>query len=249
MRFPPLLVAIACALPPALSAQQGAPAAVKRSTSPGFSPARLARIDSLVNRLVAGRKIPGAVVLLVRDGRVAYQKAFGYRSTATKAPQRVDDIFRMASQTKAITSLAAMMLWEEGKFALDDPVAKYLPQFAKQRVLTKFNAADSTYESKPASAPMTVRQLFTHTSGLDYADIGSEEFRALYAKAGVSALGREGEVLGDKMAALGPLPLLHEPGERFTYSLGVDLLGRLVEVWSGMPLDRFFRTRIYSQPL
>ena len=246
MRFPLLLVAIACALPPSLAAQQGTPTAVKRSSPAGFSPARLARIDSLVHRLVAGRKIPGAVVLLVRDGRVAYQKAFGYRNTATKAPQRVDDIFRMASQTKAITSLAAMMLWEEGKFALDDPVAKYLPQFAKQRVLTKFNAADSTYESKPASAPMTVRQLFTHTSGLDYADIGSEEFRALYARAGVSALGREGEVLGDKMAALGPLPLLHEPGERFTYSLGVDLLGRLVEVWSGMPLDRFFRTRIFE---
>lgn len=246
MRIPSVLVGLACAAPLLLSAQEGGAAIGRRPAPAGFHPARLDRIDSLVNRLVAERKIPGAVVLLVRDGRVAYQKAFGYRNTATKAPLRTDDIFRIASQTKAITSLAAMMLWEEGKFALDDPVARFLPQFENQRILTKFNAADSTYESKPVGSPMTVRQLFTHTSGLDYADIGSEEFRAIYAKAGLSALGHEGEVLGDRMAALGALPLRHEPGERFTYSLGVDLLGRLVEVWSGMPLDRFFRTRIFE---
>ena len=239
-------VALACALPLSLAAQARQAPPATHTPAAGFSPARLARVDSLVNRLVAKRKIPGAVVMLVRDGRVAYHKTFGYRDLKTRAPQRTDDIFRMASQTKAITSLAAMMLWEEGKFALDDPVAKYLPAFERQRVLTKFNAADSTYEAKPASRRMTVRQLFTHTSGLDYADIGSDEFRALYAKAGISALGREGDVLGDRMTALGALPLLHEPGERFTYGLGVDLLGRLVEVWSGMPLDRFFRTRIFE---
>jgi CubicO group peptidase (beta-lactamase class C family) len=182
----------------------------------------------------------------VRDGKVEYHKAYGYRDIGTKAPMRTDDVFRIASQTKAITSLAAMILWEEGKFSLDDPVAKYLPEFEKQTVLVKFNPADSTYTSKPAKRSSTIRQLFTHTSGLDYADIGSDEFKAIYAKAGLTGLGREGELLADKVKVLGRLPLAFEPGERFNYGLSVDVLGRLVEVWSGMPLDRFLRTRIFE---
>lgn len=237
--------ALACALPLSLAAQDVAPSPLPPGGAP-FSAPRLARIDSMVNRLIAEQRIPGAVVMLVKDGRVAYHKAFGYRDAATRAPQRPDDIFRIASQTKAVTSLAAMMLWEEGRFALDDPVGMYLPEFREQSVLTRFNPADSSYEARPTRRRITVRQLLTHTSGLDYADIGSEEFRAIYAKAGVSALGTEGDVLGDKVRILGRLPLRHEPGERFTYGLGIDVLGRLVEIWSGMPLDRFFRMRIFE---
>ncbi len=211
-----------------------------------FDPVRLARIDSMVERLVATEKIPGAVVMLMHNGTVAYHKAFGYRDVSTKAPLVRDDIFRMASQTKAVTSLAAMMLWEEGRFQLDDPVALYLPEFRQARVMTKFNAADSTFESRPATRRMTIRQLFTHTSGLDYPGIGSEEFRAIYAKAGVpSGIGTDDALLADKVKVLATLPLKHEPGERFTYGLSVDVLGRLVEVLSGMPLDEFFRTRIF----
>jgi CubicO group peptidase (beta-lactamase class C family) len=237
---------LAAALPPALLAQPAAPASVATNAAPSFAPLRLARVDSLINRLIADRRIPGAVVMLVRDGRVEYHKAYGFRDIGTKSPMRRDDIFRIASQTKAITSLAAMMLWEEGRFALDDPIAKYLPEFEKQRVLTKFNPADSSYEAKPAQRRTTVRQLFTHTSGLDYADIGSDEFQAIYNKAGLSALGREGDVLAEKVRILATLPLKAEPGEKFIYSLSVDVLGRLIEVWSGMPLDRFFRTRIFE---
>ncbi len=236
----------ATVLPLALSAQPAAPTSVASGGARSFAPLRLARIDSLVNRLIADRRIPGAVVMLVRDGRVEYHTAYGYRDLGTKAPMRRDDIFRIASQTKAITSLAAMMLWEEGRFALDDPIAKYLPEFETQRVLTKFNPADSSYEAKPSLRRTTVRQLFTHTSGLDYADIGSDEFRAIYNKAGLTALGLEGDVLADKVRILATLPLKFEPGERFNYSLSVDVLGRLIEVWSGMPLDRFFRTRIFE---
>ncbi len=184
--------------------------------------------------------------MIVKDGRVVYHKAFGVRDLDSSAQQRTDDIFRIFSQTKAVTSLAAMMLWEEGKFSLDDPVGSYIPEFKEHRVLTKFNAADSTYEAKSTPRRITIRQLFTHTSGIDYASIGGEELRAIYAKAGVSALGREGDLLGDKMRALGKLPLAHEPGDRFTYSLSVDLLGYLVELWSGMALDRFFQTRIFE---
>jgi CubicO group peptidase (beta-lactamase class C family) len=203
-------------------------------------------VDSLITRLIAERRIPGAVVMLVRDGKVEVHTAYGVRDLTTKAPMRRDDIFRIASQTKAITSLAAMMLWEEGRFSLGDPIAKYLPEFETQRVLTKFNPADSTFESRPTQRRTTVRQLLTHTSGLDYADIGSDEFTAIYAKARLTALGTEGDVLADKVRILATLPLKAEPGERFIYSLSIDVLGRLVEVWSGMPLDQFFRTRIFE---
>lgn len=245
MRTASRALAVLAAVPLLLGAQPARPS-MPRAAASGFNDVRLARIDSLVTRLIANKRIPGAVVMLVQDGAVVYNKAFGYRDIETKAPLQRDDIFRIASQTKAITSLAAMMLWEEGKFALDDPISKYIPEFDKQQVLTKFNPADSSYESKPTQRRTTIRQLFTHTSGLDYADIGSEEFRAIYAKAGVTSMGREGEVLADKVRILARLPLRYEPGERFNYSLSVDVLGRLVEVLSGMPLNEFFRTRIFE---
>lgn len=255
MRFRLLSLWLVAAAPVGIRAQPPRPTSTPAITqsargasdpAAAMDPSRLARIDSWLQSLVARRKIPGAVALIVHDGRVEYFKAFGVRDVSTGAPLRNDDIFRIASQTKAITSLAAMMLWEEGKFALDDPVARYLPEFAHQTVLTKFNARDSSYESKPAAHATTIRELFTHTSGLDYAAIGSDEFKAIYAKAGVTPLGREGETLAQRVGTLAKLPLAQEPGAHFRYSLSVDVLGRLVEVLSGQPLDVFFRTRIFE---
>ena len=242
MRLLRLLILSALLCPALIRGQS--PAGISSTAAAGFTPDRLARIDSWLQQLIAEKRIPGAVVMIVRDGGVAYYKAFGVRDMGTRVPQQRDDIFRIASQTKAITSTAVMMLWEEGRFGLDDPIGNYIPAFKDQSILTKFNAADSTYESKPAKRRITIRQLLTHTSGLDYADIGSDEFKAIYAKAGISAIGREGEELAPAIDRLGRLPLKHEPGERFTYGLSVDVLGRLIEVVSGMPLDRFFRTRI-----
>lgn len=244
MRLLHFLVAAGVCCPPRVFAQD-APV-VSAAATAGFIPERLARIDTWVQQQVDNRKIPGAVVMIVHDGGVAYYKAFGVRDLETKVPQRRDDIFRIASQTKAITSTAVMMLWEEGRFGLDDPIGKYIPAFKDQAILTKFNPADSSYESKPTQRHITIRQLLTHTSGLDYAGIGSDEFKAIYAKAGIYPIGAEGEVLATSIDKLGRLPLKNEPGERFTYSLSVDVLGRLVEVVSGMPLDRFFATRIFS---
>ena len=242
MRLAPLLLTASLVCPTLLTGQTSPD--VSPTAAGAFIPARLARIDSWVQQQIEERKIPGAVVMIVRDGRIAYHRAFGVRDMATGAPQRRDDIFRIASQTKAITSTAVMMLWEEGRFSLDDPIGKFLPAFKEQTVLSKFSPADSSYESRPTRRHITIRQLLTHTSGLDYAGIGSEEFKAIYSKAGISALGTPGELLATSIDALGTLPLKHEPGERFTYGLSVDVLGRLVEVVSGMPLDRFFRTRI-----
>ena len=232
-----------------LSAQvptASSPPAATATGAGAFIPARLARIDTWMNALIAQKKVPGAVVMLVKDGRVVMHKAYGMRELGGTAPMRTDDIFRMASQTKAVASLAVMMLWEEGRFQLDDPIERYLPAFKDQKILVKFNAADSSYETRPAKRKTTIRQLLTHTGGLDYADIGSDDFKGIYGKAGITALGREGDVLGERIDVLGKLPLRQEPGERFVYSLSIDVLGRLVEVLSGMPLDQFFRTRIFE---
>lgn len=249
MRLLSAALALATLGPIVANAQESSPRVSSGTagvSAAAFVPDRLSRVDAWLERLIAERQVPGAVVMLVKDGRVAYHKAFGVRELGKRELLRTDDIFRIASQTKAITSLAVMMLWEEGRFQLDDPVGRYLPAFKEHTVLTKFHPADSSYEARPTRRRITIRQLLTHTSGLEYADIGSDEFKAIYAKAGITALGREGDDLAGRIDALGRLPLAHEPGERFTYSLSVDVLGRLVEVWSGMPFDRFLRTRIFD---
>jgi CubicO group peptidase (beta-lactamase class C family) len=218
-----------------------------RPEDAGFSSERLARIDAMMNDAIAKGQIPGAVVFISRGGRVVLHKAYGVRDAETRAPMRRDAIFRIASQSKAITSLAVMMLWEEGRFGLDEPISRYLPEFAQATVLKDFSAADSSYTTERATRAVTIRHLLTHTSGIDYAAIGSNEFKAIYAKAGVpSGIGNDQHTIGEKMRVLGKLPLKHQPGERFTYSLGLDVLGYFVEVISGMPFDRFLRTRIFD---
>ena len=180
----------------------------------GFSPERLKRIDNNISEWVADSRLNGAVALIIRNGKIIYHKAFGHDDLEKTKPLRTDHIFRIASQTKAITSVAVMMLFEEGKFLLDDPVSRYIPEFAKQQVLDKFNEADSSYTSIPAKSEITIRQLLTHTSGIAYAQIGSKEANAIYAKAGLhSGIGPEnGRILGTDMKKLGKLPLLHQPG-------------------------------------
>jgi len=213
----------------------------------GFSEARLSRIDKLLEQEVKSEHIPGAVALIVHNGKVVYHKAFGYSDVEKKSALKKDDIFRIASQSKAITSLAVLMLWEEGKFLLDDPVSRYIPEFKNPKVLKSFNKEDSSYTTVPATRQITIRHLLTHTSGIDYAVIGSPEFKAIYAKAGIpSGIGNDHDVLAEKMKRLGGMPLKHEPGERFTYGLNSDVLGYLVEIWSGMPFDQFLKTRIFD---
>ncbi len=213
----------------------------------GFSPERIKRIDNMVNELIANQGIPGAVVFIARNGKIAYHEAYGYSDVENKKRMQKDNIFRIASQSKAIASLATMMLFEEGKFLLDDPVSKYIPEFKNPKVLKAFNPADSSYFAEPAGKEITIRQLLTHTSGIDYPAIGSAEFKAIYAKAGVpSGIGNDNDVLADKMKILATLPIKHVPGEKFTYGLNNDLLGYLVEIWSGMPFDQFLKKRVFD---
>jgi CubicO group peptidase (beta-lactamase class C family) len=139
------------------------------------------------------------------------------------------------------------MLFEEGKFLLDDPVSKYIPEFAHSTVIETFNPKDTTYTTVPVKREITIRDLLTHTSGIDYAGIGSETMRAVYAKYHIpGGFGTDKIVLGDKMRDLGKLPLIHQPGEKFTYGLNVDVLGYLVEIWSGESLDHYFHKHIFE---
>lgn len=233
----------------AFSQSKSTPAVITPAATPaaaGFSAERLQRIDKVLQEYVDKGRMNGAVALIIRNGKIAYYKSVGYDKDVN-TPLQKDGIFRIASQTKAITSVAVMMLYEEGKFMLDDPVSNYIPEFRKPTVLDKFNKADSSYTTVPSKREVTIRDLLTHTSGIGYAQIGTPEANAVYAKAGVvGGIGVDKIVLADKMKILGRLPLFHQPGERWTYGLNTDVLGYLVEVVSGMSLDAFLRKRIFE---
>jgi len=211
--------------------------------SVGLSQERLERISAKVQHNIDDKRIAGAVTMVVRHGKVAWLKSQGMMDREAAKPMQPDALFRICSMTKPITSVAAMMLYEEGKFLLDDPVSKYLPEFKNMKVLVK-PASGEPY-SIPAKNEITIRDLMRHTSGITYQWNG--DLGAAYEKAGVaSGLLQYDGTIADSSKALAGVPLLFNPGERFEYSLGVDVVGRLVEVLSGQPLDQFFRTRIFD---
>ncbi len=241
------LLALITTTAPAQTAKPHPPLSEAAPETVGMSSDRLARIDAVVNEYITAGKQANVGVLIARNGKIVYHKAFGQDDVSAKTPLRRDAIFRIASQTKAITSMAAMMLFEEGKFLLDDPVSNYIPAFKNMTVLDKFNEKDSTFTTVPAKRPITVRQLLTHTSGLDYPGIGSKAMTAIYAKNQIpSGIGTPGGNLGEAMNRLAKLPLVQQPGDKWTYGLSVDLLGYLVEVVSGQPLDKFLQTRLFA---
>jgi CubicO group peptidase (beta-lactamase class C family) len=207
---------------------------------------RLARIDTLVKDYIDKGWINGVVTLVVHDHHVVQYKGYGWSDVESKKSMRKDDLFRIASQTKAIVSVAIMQLFEQGKLYLDEPVADFLPAFRQMTVLDHFNAADTTYTTVPAKRPITFRDLLTHTSGLDYPGIGSDAMKAIYVKAHIpSGLGVFEYDLKSKMEELAKLPLVHQPGEKWTYGLNVDVLGCLVEIISGMDLEQYVTAKIF----
>lgn len=213
---------------------------------PSVDYTRLARIDTLIDGYVRRGWINGVVTIVVHNGRVVQYKGYGYSDLEAHRTMRRDDLFRIASQTKAIVSVGVMQLWEEGKLTLDEPLSDFLPAFKDMRVLDKFNAADTTYTTVPAKRPITIRDLLTHTSGLDYPLIGTKEMRAIYAKAGIpSGLGVFDHDLRERMDALARLPLGRQPGEKWVYSLGVDVLGCLIEVISGKNLEEYLSEELF----
>ena len=216
--------------------------------SVGMSIDRLGKIDKMLSSAVDKGDIPGVVALIARDGKIVFHKAYGHANTPDKKALDTDAIFRIASQTKAITATAVMILWEEGKFQLDDPISKYIPEFENTGVLDTFNEADSTFTTKPTDKAITIRHLLTHTSGIGYGMIdGDDRFRKIYQKAGIiDAFTTKDVAIGDNIKKLATLPLHANPGEKWIYSEGLDVLGYLVEVVSGMPFDQFLRARIFD---
>lgn len=213
-----------------------------------FSAERLARIDKIVQQYIDSGWINGAIALVARNGKIVYYKGLGYDDKEQKIAMKKDAIFRIASQTKAITSVAVMQLVEEGKILLDDQISKYIPDFKKPVVLDKFNPSDSSYTTVLAKREITIRDLLTHTSGIGYAQIGAPQMNAIYSKAGVyGGIGLPaGMKLSTNILRLAKLPLMHNPGEKWTYGLNDDVLGYLVEVLSGLSLDEYFQKKIFE---
>jgi CubicO group peptidase (beta-lactamase class C family) len=216
---------------------------VTKPESVGLSSERLNRISATVQKTIDDHRIAGAVTLVVRHGQVAWFKAQGMQDRETAKPMRPDTIFRICSMSKPITSVAVMMLYEEGHFLLDDPVSRYLPEFKNPKVLVK--PSTGIPYTIPATREITIRDLLRHTSGISYnwnADLGP-----LYkdADVGHGMLPYDGTI-GDNVDRLAMMPLLFNPGERFEYGLNADVLGRLVEVVSGKTFDEFLRTRIFE---
>lgn len=254
LRWLPWLLAGLILLPPL--SQSASAASARRSPSlkeaapapVGISAERLARIDAMCEQAIRDGDVPGIVALVARHGKIVYHKAFGMADNTAGRTLRRDDIFRIASQSKAITSTAVMMLWEEGRFQLDDPISKFIPDFKNPQVLKSYDDANGTWTTEPAKSEITIRHLLTHTSGIGYGVIDADErFRKIYQKAGITDLfTTESIKIGDSVKKLAQLPLHHHPGEAFTYSEGLDVLGYFIEVVSGLPFDVFLRQRLFD---
>jgi CubicO group peptidase (beta-lactamase class C family) len=207
---------------------------------------RLARIDTMINSYVQNGWVKGVVTLVVKDNQLVQNKGYGYADEENKKLMKSNSMFRIMSQTKAITSVGIMMLFEQGKFYLDEPISDFIPEFQHPVVLNTFNPADTSFTTIPAKREITFRDLLTHSSGIDYAGIGTRMMNAIYAKADIPpGLGDIKATLGEKMRALGKLPLAHQPGEKFTYGLNTDLLGYLIEIMSDMSLEEYLTKNIF----
>lgn len=225
-------------------AQTLSPTIVKHN---GVNYERLAQIDTLLKHYEEKNWLVGAVVIIVKDNHVVYYKGHGYSNLSAKKPMQTDAIFRIMSQTKAITSLGIMQLFEQGKLGLDQNISDFIPEYKNPTLVKSFNRSDSSFTTTPAKREITFRDLLTHTSGIDYPAIGTDTMQAIYAKNNIpSGLGYVNENLLSKMKALGRLPLLHNPGERFTYGLNCDLLGCLIEIISGESLETYCRKHIFE---
>jgi CubicO group peptidase (beta-lactamase class C family) len=216
------------------------PLALAAPEEVGLSSMRLARLGSVLREEIERGRVPGAVALIARRGRVGFFDSFGQRDAASGAPMPKDAIFRIYSLTKPITSVAAMMLWEEGRFLLGDPIAKYLPELSDLDVAMERGAE---IERVPVERAVTIHDLLRHTSGLTYEFRGAGPVHKMYMSAKIY---RRAQSSADQVATLGKLPLLHQPGTRWEYGRSTDVVGRLVEVLSGQDLSVFFEQHILA---
>jgi CubicO group peptidase (beta-lactamase class C family) len=219
--------------------------AVAAPESVGMSGARLQRLSSAMKRAVAEEKVAGVVTLVARKGKIVHYETFGQLDREKHVPMPKDAIFRIASMSKAITTVAAMMLVEEGKLLLDDPVSKFIPAFKKTTVMAPATTSGPEVASLPARREITIRDLMTHTAGISY---GSGALEAQYKTANVYMwyFADKDESIATTIERLATLPFTSQPGERYVYGFSTDVLGVVVERASGSSLDEFFRTRIFA---
>ena len=212
------------------------------------------QIDSMINNEIEANNIPGAVILIGDEKGINYQKSYGIKNPETKEEFKNDDIFRIASMTKAITSFAVVKLWEKGLIDFDDPIKKYIPEFEYVEILDSFNEIDSSYTTVKRTKDITIRQLLTHTSGIGYDFIdGNPSIKAIYHKKkqdfmdyGVLCFCDQDVTIGESIRKLSNVPLHHEPGEKYTYGIGLDVLGYMIEIVSSKTLDVFFKEEIFD---
>ncbi|MEM9526813.1 MAG: serine hydrolase domain-containing protein [Bacteroidota bacterium] len=231
----PLLFFFALCLPLAAQFTTASP------QSQGFDPERLERVNTFLQGLVDDGIIPNAQTFVARRGKVIHRETFGYANLATKTPAQPDDIYRIASQTKAIVTVGLMMEFEQGKFLLEDPVSKYIPAFAEVRVLKDYDEETKEYTTEAANRPVTILDLLTHTAGIPYGlpvegrdDLKVPFFASL-----------ENESLEEVADRIAKRPLVHQPGENYTYGLGIDVAGRVLEVVSGESLADYLEKHIF----
>jgi CubicO group peptidase (beta-lactamase class C family) len=206
----------------------------------GMSAERLARIQPAMQKYIDQNLVAGTVTIVARNGKVVHFESQGYADAENKVPMRKDALFRIASMTKPITSVALMMLWEEGKFQLNDPVEKFLPEFKDQKVNSNSDASNRTGQLVAVKRPATIRDMLTHTAGM----ANSYRGNITYVEE-VSAV-RADDTTATLVKRLASLPLNYQPGEQWQYSAATDVVGRLVEVMSGQTLDEFFKQRIFK---
>lgn len=214
-----------------------------RPESVGMSSQRLARLTSGMKELADSKQLSGVVTMVAKDGKVVHFEAAGQRDVASGAPMKKDSIFRIYSMTKPITGVAMMILFEEGKWQLNDPVSKHIPEFANLKV-AKVNPETGAVTQVPAEHPMTMRELMSHSGGLTYGVFGATAVDKMYAEANVLDAAQPMQAMIDKLAKI---PLLFQPGEQWHYSVSVDVQGYLVEKLSGQPFPEFLRSRIFDR--
>ncbi len=214
----------------------------------GLSAKRMDRLDLALRRMVDDQKIPGLVAIMARHGEIVYHKAYGYSDYTTKTAMKTDDIFRIASMSKAITATAVMMLYEEGHFGLDDPISNWIPEFKSPKILHSFNTHDSSYTTRESKSEITIRQLLSHTSGVGYGAIdGDDRIQKIYAKAGIEDLYTTDPIsVASNIKKLGSMPLHHQPGEKFTYGMGLDVLGYFIEIVSGQSFSQYLIEHLFT---
>lgn len=212
----------------------------------GFSANLEQDLDEIFDRFIEDEKIAGAVALIARNGQIAVEKSWGWQDRELERPMETHHLFRIASMTKAVTSLAILQLYEQGLLDFQDPVENFIPEFANPRVLVHKDEETGEYETRPASRSITIHDLLTHTSGIAY-NFTRPELASFYEREEIpSIIAEPGETIADAMARLGRLPLAHDPGEAYSYGLSTDVLGRVVEVVSGLSLADYFSQNIFE---